>query len=69
LVAGQSIQGIPSGKYSLGDNIKFNTNRLIRYLNKVFTTLSLEANEVEISTGRKVMIFRHENQTEEKSRQ
>ena len=66
LVAGQSIQGISSWKHSLGDNINPNTNRLIRYINKVFPNLSLEANEVEISTGRKVMIFRHEYQTKEK---
>ena len=48
------------------DNINLNTNRLIRYLNKVFTNLSLEANEFEISIGREVMIFRHEYQTKEK---
>ena len=39
LVAGQSIQGISSWKHSLGENINLNTNRLIRYLNKVFPNL------------------------------
>jgi hypothetical protein len=38
-------------KYSIGDKIQFNTSRLIMYLKLVFTNLSLEANEVEISTG------------------
>ena len=38
-------------KYSFGDSIQFNTSRLIRYLNKVFTNLTLEVKEVEISTG------------------
>ena len=56
-------------KYSFGDNIQFNTNRLIRYLNKVFPNQSLESNEVTISTGKKVMVFRHEYQTKVKSRQ
>jgi len=56
-------------KYSFGDNIQFNTNRLIRYLNKVFPNQSLESNEVTISTGKKVMVFRHEFQTKVKSRQ
>ena len=32
----------------------------------MFTNLFLEANEVEISIGREVMIFRHEDQTKEK---
>jgi hypothetical protein len=65
----QSIQGISSLNYSLGNTINFNTNKLIRYLNKVFPKLSLEArNEGEISTGKKkVMVFRHEYyQTKEK---
>ena len=39
-------------KNSFGDNIQFNTNRLIRYLNKVFPNQSLESNEVTISTGK-----------------
>jgi len=56
-------------KYSFGDNIQFNTNRLIRYLNKVFPNQSLESNEVTISTSKKVMVFRHEYQTKVKSRQ
>ena len=57
-------------KYSFGDNIQFNTNRLIRYLYKVFPNQSLESNKVMISTaGKKVMVFRHEYQTKVKSRQ
>ena len=56
-------------KYSFGDNIQFNTYRLIRYLNKVFPNQSLESNEVTISIGKKVMVFRHEYQTKVKSRQ
>jgi hypothetical protein len=39
-------------KYSIGDNIQFNTSRLMSYHNKVFTNLSLEANEVKIPTAR-----------------
>ena len=46
--------------------MKFHNNILIRHFNKVFPNLSLEANEVEISIGREVMIFRHEYQTKEK---
>ena len=57
-------------KYSFGDNMQFNTNRLIRYLNKVFPNQSFEPNEVKISTGKKVMVFRREDQTNKgKSRQ
>jgi len=56
-------------KYSFGDNIQFNTNKLIRYLNKVFPNLSLESNEqVTISTGKNVMVFRDEYQKKGKSR-
>ena len=67
-------QSINSGnifKYSIGDTmIQCNTNRLKRYdLNMVFSNLSLEANEVEIFTGKKVMVFWHEYQTKGKSRQ
>ena len=46
-------------KCSFGDDIKFNTNRLISYLNKVFPNQSLESKDVTISTGKKVMVFRH----------
>ena len=63
LVAGRLIQGISSQKVLFGENIKFNTNRLIRYLNKAFPNQSLETtNEFKISTGKKVMVFRHEYQ-------
>ena len=36
-------------KYSFGDNIQFNTNRLIRYLNKVFPNQFLEHHLLESS--------------------
>jgi len=46
----QFIEYLPE-KYSIGDNIQFNTIRLIRNLNNMSTNLSLEANMVQISTG------------------
>ena len=55
--------------YSFGDNMQFNTNWLIRYLNKVFPNQSLESKEVTISTGKKVIVFRQKYQTKVKSRQ
>ena len=47
-------------KYCYGDDIQFNTNRLISKLNKVFPNQSLEPNEVIISRGKKVSIFQNE---------
>ena len=49
-------------KNSFGENIQYNTHRLIRYLNQVFTNISLEANEVKIFTDKKMMVFWHEYQ-------
>ena len=40
-------------KYSFGDNIQFDTNWLIRFLNKLFPNQSLEPNEVAISQARR----------------
>ena len=46
-------------KYSLGEKIQFNANRLIKYLIKVFPNQSLDSNKVTISTGKKVVMGRN----------
>ena len=53
-------------KYSFGNNIQFNTKRLIRYLINMFPNQSLKSNEVTISTAIKVIVFRHEYRMEGK---
>ena len=45
--------------YSFGDNMNFNTKRLIRYLNQVFPNQSLEPKRSQFLQARGVMVFRH----------